>query len=281
MSKFAIRWLKNSSVSSLRGAPNANVRIQDGVKLRFLCDVCERVIEAFETPFAKHAFHPLHAETPPVRIAYGDWALKFAVSISWRVLKMHSEEDRFLNLPRSVRDASASALRTWRAFLLGKSEHPSEFEQHLIPFDLVEHPVRGMSEFFDRYIIRSVDEDLATADETLLVYSKLGKIVLFGVVPAPRPLKGWGNTKLHVRRGVIETNTAVRLPPGIMEYINSKAEDARIFWDGLSESQQLKLSAARQQRAGAEPAAEVFRAFAYDQKIAELNAEHRSRRRDV
>src|SRR5215213_173026 len=98
--KFVIRWQRDTSVSPIRDSARPNVRVQDGTKLPFLCSECEDVLQKFETPFASEVFHPAHLpfETRPNEIPYKAYALKFAVSVSWRVLQYWSEDPRFLGV---------------------------------------------------------------------------------------------------------------------------------------------------------------------------------------
>jgi hypothetical protein len=56
---FAYRWLRRrSGTGHIRHTDNPNRRVQDGPKLKWLCDDCEGLFGKFETAFATNVFHP-------------------------------------------------------------------------------------------------------------------------------------------------------------------------------------------------------------------------------
>ena len=80
---FVYRWLRSrSGVGHIRRTDSPNRRVQDGVKLQWLCDDCETLFSGYETAFATKLFYPWQDGTN--RIAYNEWLLSFCVSISWR-----------------------------------------------------------------------------------------------------------------------------------------------------------------------------------------------------
>ncbi len=244
--KFAIKWLKKVSRTPLRGAANPNIRIQDAFKVPFLCRDCEDRLEEWETPFAANLFHPLQEQQPDTKalLPYDTWALKFAVSASWRVLKFHSEETRFAELPRSVVSAASNALDTWRRFMLGMCAEIAEFEQHMLYMSPVTELVPGISSRINQYFVRTVDEDLPRGKDTLLVYTKLGKIAIFGVVPAPKTVDGWG-TKLLVNGGAFSPSSWNSMNRDALLYLSSKADDLPDLFAQLSPRQRARIAKSR------------------------------------
>jgi hypothetical protein len=268
--KFATRWLKRTAVGRIRGSENPNVPIQDSVKKLFLCNDCEQAFEKWETPFAKLVFSPLHLphDKVPALISYGDWALRFAVSVSWRVLKNHSEDPQFETFPLDARQRAHRALAVWRAFLRGERDHPAEFEQHLLPMSIIDTPAPDMSPFFNRYIARSVEEDLADFGSVMLVYSKLGHVILFGIIPreSERP-RGWENTRLAVKRGTIDMKGTVAIPDGIIEFLSSKADSAAAMFSEMSDAQKAVVAQRFAANLKSNPDAPVFQAFVRDYEL--------------
>ena len=56
---FAFRWLRGrSGTGHIRHTDNPNRRVQDGLKLKWLCDACEGRFSRSETTFATKVFHP-------------------------------------------------------------------------------------------------------------------------------------------------------------------------------------------------------------------------------
>lgn len=116
--KSVIRWLKNSSAGRLRAGEKPNVRVQDGPKPYFLCLGCEGRLNRWETPFAEHFFQPYHENrnVAPTPIRYGKWMLKFAVSVSWRVLEFLRPE-LVHQLDGETKLAIDNASEAWKQFL--------------------------------------------------------------------------------------------------------------------------------------------------------------------
>lgn len=260
---FAMRWLKESSTGGIRGRAQPNQRVQDGPKGRYLCDDCEQRVGKWETIFSQRIFAPLHDETqkPPVTYPYQAWFLKFAVSLSWRVLLHNGEKHGFDNLAPRVRGAVTEALEAWRLFLLDKRVHPGAFQQHLLPLGLIStaaHPIS--SPFFNRYLIRTVDHDLPHTDESLMVYTKIGKFAFFGFVLNGRN-EQWVGTRLRVRNGAFNPSGTFGVPTSIVEFLNSKADDAAAGLASMSERQKMKVQQVLSKRP---PSPESFRAFERD-----------------
>lgn len=268
--RFAMKWLKTTAVGPIRSNEQPNRVVQDALKAYFLCTDCEQRFQKWETPFASRVFAPLHgdvAQIPP-RVGYESWALSFALSVSWRVLRYHSEDARFGELPAAARTRVATALEVWRKFLLGEAPHPGEFEQHLVPFGPVERPIPGMSPFFNRYIERSLDEDIADNGSETLVYVKLGRVLLFGVIPrGSRPREWKRATRLAVNRGTIATKGWIQLPNGIAELLSSKAQAAARVMSTLSDHQKATAAERFNANVRSHPDARLFEAYVRDYEL--------------
>ena len=237
--KFVWDWLKESSVSAIRTSTNPNVRVQDGFKAYLLCEECEQRLSRFEKPFAEHFFRPVHDGESPLGLSYGAWALPFAVSVAWRILIWDGEQGSPLeHLTDRQRVSAMRAERTWRAYLLGQAKHPSEFEQHVVIFDIIEsHTTSDLSPFFNRYITRTIDMALLASQRSALTFAKLCKIFLFGHLHGPTT--EWKGTRLRLKGGAL-IEKYLRIPTGIFEYINEKADRAKRALDNLSPNQAAK-----------------------------------------
>ncbi len=269
--RFVIRWQRDTAVSAIREAEKPNVRTQDGTKLPFLCSECEDRFEKAETPFASRIFHPAHLPiaTMPEQVAYESYGLKFAVSVSWRVLQYWSENERFATVLGPDKCALVRrALTRWRDFLLERAPHPSEFEQHMFPLHLTEEPIAAQSPSFNRYALRAVEHSFAHSSEIMFVYSKLGRLVLFGMLPPYPRVPGWRGTKLHVRKGVLALRNAwIEIPGAIAEFMNDRAEYAARSMASVSPRQKAKIDAAFRQRVASEPTGEMFEALIRDYEL--------------
>src|SRR3989338_10236365 len=91
---FIYRWLKETSGTGfLRFGQTPNKRVQDGLKDYLLCSSCEGLFQKWETEFANKIFYPI-VKNREIRFYYESWLLKFAVSLSWRVLTILRSEER-------------------------------------------------------------------------------------------------------------------------------------------------------------------------------------------
>jgi hypothetical protein len=132
------------------------------------------------------------------RIAYGEWFLKFCVSISWRVLLLAREEGTSGAIPNADK-----ALETWRRFLRGELPHPAGFEQHCIPFGTVDADDRSrLPGNINRYVLRAIEIDIPRSNDFCFSYAKMGPIAVLGFTDLKNP-KEWPSSKVHLREGTI------------------------------------------------------------------------------
>jgi len=267
---FVIRWLKRSSLAPLRSGAAPNVRTQDGPKLHLLCRDCEQMFQKWEMPFAEQIFTTLHRpdDQLPEKLRYQEWALRFAVSVSWRALALFTEHERFPQIPISDQHLLRRALSTWSQFLRNERPNPAEFEQHLLPLTGVRRTSHDVSSFLNKYILRSVDLDLVEADGAYIVFTKLGRIFLFGLIPRRPTTSGWSNvTKLRLRKGEIALRGATNVPQAVLEFINDRAEKGQAEIASMSPNQKQKVRDGVLKLARSNPDAEVFRAWLLDHEL--------------
>jgi hypothetical protein len=181
--KFVVDYLKRSGAGGMRSYRTPNLRIQDGQKARLLCRDCEQLLSGWEKKFSENLFIPLHNPEPVTSpIKYQEWALKFAVSVSWRVLH-HYVSLGLSNFPQEEIDLAKKALEVWKDFLMGRKNNPAQFQQHLLPLDVIEdHSADHVSPFLNRYLLRAMHTDVITSKARTVVYVKLCRILIFGFV---------------------------------------------------------------------------------------------------
>jgi hypothetical protein len=189
---FAGKWLKESSATGfMRELRAPNERIQDVWKTQLLCRDCEQLLSGFETYFAKEIFYPyLEGKNKP--LTYDDRFLKFAVSLSWRLLVLNDENFK-KNYPQLLQ-YSTQAEESWRNYLLGCSINPGPFEHHVFFFDQIAEG-QNIPTDFQWYTLRAVDSTVVGNNEKALVYSKLPSIMFVSAI-CPANLEGWSNTRI-------------------------------------------------------------------------------------
>lgn len=261
--KFVFRWHKTVSPSALRSSENPNIRVQDGLKEYLFCSDCEQLLSGWEDRFARDVFRPFQEEdTSELIVRYGDWALKFATSLSFRVLHYYKAQG-LPHFSEELLKESDQALERWRLFLLGEVSHPGIYEQHLVPFDVIathDHP--NISPFMNRYITCTVDTDPVCSDSSAFIYIKLFRVLVFGHIKMER--KYWKNTKLHVREGLIGGKVDYSMPDYILNYMNDKANHVSQKGGEISERQTQKIEESYEKHKEKMSNAPVTRGVLYD-----------------
>ena len=238
---FVYAWMRESSVGHMRSSANPNVRIQDGPKFYWLCRSCEQRLGKWEKRFAEVVFRYVHATSADQRpCSYGPWALKFACSVSWRVL-LYFQDKGFTRLSEHQISLVTKAEATWREFLLGKRPHPGAFEQHVLPVDVIDsHSGTKLSPSINRYLIRAVDADLVSCPTEAFVYSKLCRLMIFGFIQQEKPR--WSGTKLNARSGKIGSSK-YEMSGKLLNFWNGKADTIAQQITSLSPRQKQKVQA--------------------------------------
>lgn len=239
------RWMRESSGGGyLRLGMTPNRRVQDGLKRYWLCVDCEELLSRAETNFANKVFYP-YTSGRSGRITYGDWLLRFCVSVSWRVLQFYKEQISLNSFGADETSRIAEAEATWKAFLLGQRPHPESFRQHLLPLDAIESITfsQDLSPNLNRYLMRTTDMDLCGGDTASFVYSKLGRFVILGFIRQDRPNQ-WQGSRVHLKTGQIEPRKYT-INRGLFDYLNTRARLVAELQSGISPRQAQKSEEAR------------------------------------
>ncbi|SNS77424.1 hypothetical protein [Sphingopyxis indica] len=235
---FVYRWLRGrSGTGHIRQTDNPNRRVQDGLKLPWLCGGCEAQFSRYETAFATKVFHPWQAGT--YRIPYDGWLLKFCVSVSWRVLRFARGRNKDASYTDEQQVLMDRAEAHWRAFLRDEAPHPGAFEQHLLIFDLIEDTtVPDLPTNMNRFMTGAVTLDIVGSDRSLMTFAKLGRFTIFGIIQKG-PGK-WEGTKVHVKHGLLKPGKFV-VPAGLLHLFREKAALASEAMIALSPTQRAKV----------------------------------------
>jgi len=220
--KFVTEWLKKSSGTGfLRSSETANRRVQDGKKEQMLCSDCEALFNQCETPFATEIFHPLNRRET-MRFKYESWLLKFAVSVSWRVLTSY-KPDSLSEISGAGKALVAKALQTWKEFLFDQRPHPGSFEQHMIVMGMIKSAenIDNLPPNWNRFMTRGCHINMAhSKGHPLYIYTKMGRVTLLGFIGIESP-RQWVGTKIHVRGGAI--GGSITLPVQFLDYMKERA----------------------------------------------------------
>jgi len=230
---------RTSATGFLRSSHTINRRVQDGTKLYMLCPSCEAMFNQWETPFARDVYHPW-CNREAIRLSYGPWMLKFAVSVSWRVLTWYMDYSAdSVSYTSDAKRIISDALRTWKRFLFDEIQHPGEYEQHMILFDTIESATHSydLPPNINRFLTRGTHINLAHSDRhPLFIFTKMGKIALLGFLGI-KYHRQWVGTKIHLKHGQVGGNVAI--PSSFGDYLLERA--------GVHEDEYAKLSSKQKQ----------------------------------
>jgi hypothetical protein len=230
-------YLKETSATGyLRGAGAPNLRVQDLVKRRLLCDRCEGRFAVWEGQFKEKAFKAVQNDGFR-ELEYGDWLLLFLVSVSWRVL-ISEVADGLVRRNPQFSKAIEAARESWRLFLLGERKQPRS-EHHLFIFAGL--PQSVPADYHPKsldYIYRAVDATSGFAKRVLFIYTKALRSMFFSPIVPSSP-GGWTNTRVHAGFGRMVSPQKIAMP-GFGGFINSRV--AACFGHSLSDKQIAKIA---------------------------------------
>lgn len=231
---FIIKRFKNTAHTGyMRRSDNINKRVQDGIKVHWLCEKCEALLSQFEKAFAENVFQPLNSVS---KVSYGDWFLKFSASLSWRVLLYYRESNLLNHLTEIQFQSLDTVEKAWKDVLLGSQPNPGIYQQHLIYLgQSIELPGNILSKNVQSYISRSIDMDVVSSPHECFTYTKFEHFIILGFIQISP--KQWNGSKIHVKHGVIG-QTKYELSIKFWEYIQYKAQKAQEAKDNISDKQQ-------------------------------------------
>ena len=261
--RFVFDWLRETSATGhFRFSQTPNLRVQDGWKPRMLCRNCEQLFSHWEKKFAEECFVPLNSGS--IRdVNYGPWMLKFATSVSWRVLRTFVAIDGLAEFPSHIITKAEDALQEWSGFLLGYKPHPGPHEQHMFMVDVVEHmSTANAPPNISRYLARANEIYVAFTQDAAVSYAKMGKFVLFGFITMKYPRR-WKGTKLHVQNGRFGQHD-IELPSDVRDFIFQRARLMAESYSQISSPQHSKIRQSYAQQLDRAAQSETLRAMHHD-----------------
>ena len=162
--------------------------------------------------------------------------------------------------------AVSSALGVWRGFLLGQQQRLDGYEQHLYPFDFLEHhSTPNVSPYINRYLMRTIEFDLVMSTVSVFVYTKLSRMVLIGFIQMP-DTEEWKGGNLRLNNGVIGRKHYL-VPSEFLDYLSDRADHSWEKLSNLSPSQSQKVTQMLVKKGEAFLESEAFQAVAHDERL--------------
>ena len=258
---FAVRWLKETSVTGYLKTLKSKVRVQETRRVHLLCDDCEQILGRDEKTFCEKLFVPYH-EKNQQQFEYESWLRKFIVGLHWKVLVTKEE-----TYPAKAEAAYKKAELEWRQFLLGQTKSPGEAEFHLFLSDFIQDSSHELPRKTIWYLTRGLDVTPMYSDAGLAgVYAMVVRTLTFSFInPKVAPDKMIG-TQI-AESGVLKTPQTIQSSLG--SFILGRAKIIDQFPATITPRQKQKLM----ERARIEPEtflrSESARAFEADRSLKE------------
>lgn len=263
--KFVYRWLKASSTTGfMRFGPEMNQRVQDGIKDHFLCETCEDRFAAHESTFAAEIFHPFVADNCH-EADYAEWMLKFAVSVSWRLLAYSNEKRGLPHFRERHMSAVTETLQTWRDYLLDRRDDIGGHEIHLLPLSgIIDHSTSGVPQNINRYLRRAVEIDVGVSDKEAFTYCKLGPMIFIGLIAYPDLTHWKGTTVSHTGRFPPRDFIA---PGQFQDFIFMRSRRLEELESQLSERQLAKIKESYEKKIGRFEQSDTYKTLLMDLEL--------------
>ena len=240
--KFAIRYLKETSIGNLRSADNPNSTIQDGEKHYLLCGECEDRFSEYEKKFADNIFHPYFNQKQRA-FNYDQWLHYFITSVSWRHLYLDLLD--FVQNDVVGLDALECLIESeqlMRDYLLGKRAEIGNIEHHIFFFEDIDTISDELKELQPHVSIhRSICGYTAAneATKTYFTFTNMMGIFLFTLYHKGKD-EVWENTQIVNGVGSIEAKDQ-RITSVCGQEITKIMENAKRSQEQLSDRQQEKI----------------------------------------
>lgn len=216
-----------------------NHPLQDTQKVRMLCIECEQLLSINEKKFQQNILPNDRCLLLPIK--YGDYLLKFAVSLSWRALTFfkYSAGNNYKNyeikqtspyfkiFPEKLIEDADKALVAWSNFILNKSDNPGVYEQHLLVF--------GAGSFdHEENICRTIGFTHFEINNYFGTFFQMRQLAFIGFIVPPKRIKQiWTDTKIHLNKGIIGGKSC-SLPQDFAEWLRGYLAEVKTYTDKKS-----------------------------------------------
>ena len=264
---FVSNWLKkNSATGFMVNARNASERVQGTLTFNLLCNECEEKFSVFEKYFSEKIFDPFHKQKMR-SFDYNSNLELFLISVSWRVLKIRSEDYKLKEPQFSAHLDKAE--RAWREFLMNKRQLISPYENHLVFLDYLENS-ESITEEMNLYNPLSIDCSMVGNSKRVYVYVKFPGMLFVSSI-YPTKLDGWKGTEIK-EKGKITARVTIK-DESFNKFLRDRAEFALNSGEPIPEPLMKK----RMERAIQKDSNKFFNSKAYQIQIVNWNLKLREK----
>ncbi|MBL7086513.1 MAG: hypothetical protein ISS28_05390 [Candidatus Cloacimonetes bacterium] len=157
---------------------------------------------------------------------------------------------------------------------MNQTKHIGTFEQHIFTVDIIQsYQGHGsLSPYLNRYFVGSVDFDLLRTEKACLLYSKLNKLVVIGIIQQPSKdyLEG---TLIEYPTGEFRPRT-IYIPEQFHHYFNKCANQVAQHLSSLSDKQWASIGKSYEKDIDRLKNSDIFIATEADLSISGQNAFH-------
>lgn len=242
--KFVGKYLKETSIGSIRSQENPNKPVQDIEKHYLLCHDCEELFSASERYFANNLFYPYHKDKKDT-FPYTEQLFYFITSMSWRSL--------YLDIVNFVKDGDIkidvlekmiSSERVMKNYLLGKENSLGNIEHHIFFFERIKTISEAAPDILrtgnpHAAIHRALQSYSGYADNTIYTISNLMGILIITLYSRDQD-EQWTGTQVMQNGGTVYAKNqgmVSRLGQEIQYWMEQKQEAA----SQMTEATQQKI----------------------------------------
>ena len=217
---------------------------QDLPKKAWLCQECEQLLSRSEKRFAEAVYQGIWMGRAGSGGPCEEHVHRFLVSMAWRTWHWYDEHKENPFGKVSNEDRFREAEDVWRCYLLGKRSDVGEFKQHiLVQGGQVSDPAGRALGLHGYYWDRGVNLDIlgdgGSHEEVLMVYSKIPKLAMFGIVE-PKRSGYWRGTLVEPGLGNTWSGQKATVPDPLIQYMRKQSQKALAVLDGVPEAVKRK-----------------------------------------
>ena len=217
---------------------------QDFAKRAWLCQPCEQLLSRSEKRFSEDVYQGIWAGRDGSAAIHGEHVHRFLVSMTWRAWHWYDQHPQKPFSRVSNQDRLKEAEQAWRYYLLGERDDVGEFKQHMLAQSRQIASAGGHAVTLDGYYwVRGVNLDMLSrgesTEEILMVYTKIPKIAIFGVVEREK-IGYWRGTLVEPRMGDTWTSRDPIVPDPILQYMSYQSHKMLASLDTVPEEVKRK-----------------------------------------